>query len=456
MSPLLLAIACSVALVLLGDLRGHAWQAMALLLGWGFGAWALHRAELSRLRRDLPVRLDVRRLSPWVVLAAAAAVRLPLLWTTPGLSDDAWRYAWEGFSTLHGGNPYAVSPAAWDPAVHGGVDHAVRALVNHPEVSTIYPPVAMWGFAALAAVSPTDPGGMITVFQAAMGLADAGVAAVLAAALRARGRSTDAAWLYAVLPLGAVEATSSAHMEPWGVLCLVLALWAWSRGGSGLGWAGLGALVKLLPGVLLPRLWRRQPWLMALVLAVGVAAAWPFRAAGSDLVRGFSTYAEHWSFNASGFAILSGLWALFDDDPGPARLVAVALGATVSALALWRLRDPARAALWIGGAFVLLSPTVHPWYLLWAWVPALLCGVRSWTLLAVLAPVSYAALASYDAATSTWKEPWWPVWVQYLPFSMALIAEWRWHATRPGPWGPSPAPASSPTSPGPSASPSPT
>ena len=31
--------------------------------------------------------------------------------------------------------------------------------------------------------------------------------------------------------------------------------------------------------------------------------------------------------------------------------------------------------------FVLLSPTVHPWYLVWVWLPALLCGVRSWTVL---------------------------------------------------------------------------
>ena len=83
---------------------------------------------------------------------------------------------------------------------------------------------------------------------------------------------------------------------------------------------------------------------------------------------------------------------------------------------------------------MLLSPTVHPWYVLWAWVPALLCGVRSWTLLATLVPLSYAALASYDPTTSTWEEPWWPSLLSTLPFLMALIWESVQHATQPGPW----------------------
>ncbi|NOY24414.1 MAG: hypothetical protein GXP62_00940, partial [Oligoflexia bacterium] len=164
-------------------------------------------------------------------------------------------------------------------------------------------------------------------------------------------------------------------------------------------------------------------------LAVG--SAWPFRAAGPDLLRGLSTYTEHWSFNASGFAILSWLLPL---DSSAVRAVAIGIGVLVSLAAWWRLRDPARVALWIGGAFVLLSPTVHPWYLLWVWVPALVCGVRSWTVLVVLAPLSYAALASYDPLTSTWEEPAWPVWAQYLPLAAAALTESLWHLIRPGPW----------------------
>ena len=148
--------------------------------------------------------------------------------------------------------------------------------------------------------------------------------------------------------------------------------------------------------------------------------------------NGMSIYVQHWSFNGGLFPLFEFVFG------GYARPVAIAVGALLVLRAIRIHTEPERIALWAGGAFVLLSPTVHPWYVLWAWVPALLCGVRSWTLLATLVPLSYAALASYDPTTSTWEEPWWPPLFSTLPFLMVLIWESVHHATQPGPWGPGP------------------
>ena len=426
MPALIVAVCCALGLVALGDLRTHTWAALALMVVWGALAGLFHLWDLRRATVRGSPWLDVRCLSPWQVGGAALLVRLVMLASPPGLSDDLYRYLWEGWLTLHGGNPYLTAPHG----DFGALDHPIRLLVNHPEVSSIYPPVVMWLFAAMAGIAVKP-----MMVKATMGLADAAIAAVLADTLAARGRSTAGAWLYAVLPLPVVESAGSGHMESLGVLCLALAVRAWSRGHSGLGWAALGGTVKLLPAVLVPTLFKRRPWLLLPAAGLALVASWPFRAGGLSLLRGLDTYAQHWSFNASGFALLS--WILGRLlSPDAIRLVAFGLGALVTALAWVRLRDPARVALWVGGAFVLLSPTVHPWYLLWAWVPALVCGVRSWSLLVVLAPLSYAALASYDPSTSHWTEPAWPAWAEYLPFLAALATEWLWHAIRPGPWAP--------------------
>ena len=104
-----------------------------------------------------------------------------------------------------------------------------------------------------------------------------------------------------------------------------------------------------------------------------------------------------WSFNA-------GLFSLFEMGLGAyARPAAIEIAGLLLLRAVRVHTDPARIALWAAGLFVLFSPTVHPWYVLWAWVPALLCGVRSWTVLATLVPLSYA-LASYDPITSSWED----------------------------------------------------
>lgn len=432
MPALLTALVFGLALTSRGELHRQPGTAIALLLAWGLLVLVVHALDLRRHRLDpLRPRLDVRRLRPAQVFLAALLVRALLLPSPPSLSDDIWRYIAEGHAALHGGNPYLDPPAAPGPVPELGI----RALVNHPEVPSVYPPLAVWIFALLAAVAP---GALL--FKAAFALADAGVAASLAAALRARGRSTANAWLYAVFPLPALESAGSGHMDALALLGLALALAHWSQGRSGIGWAGLGGLVKLLPLVLLPTLRHRQPWLLLLVGLVGLAAAGPFLDAGPALLEGLTTYARHWSFNAGGYQVLRALFGLVGLDEAAARAAAAFAGAGVVVGCWWRLRDPARVALWVGGAFVLLSPTVHPWYTLWVWVPALVCGVRSWTVLVLLAPLSYAAWASYDPATRAWQEPAWPAFAIWLPLCLAALAESLWQQVRPGPWSPAPAP----------------
>ena len=392
------------ALVMLGDLRAAVPETISVLMLWGVVVVAARPTGGKT----------------WQVLLAALAVRAVMLLSEPSLSDDLYRYLWEGRALLEGGNPYLHPPAAllWP-------DDPMRSLVNHPEVSSIYPPAALWLFALLGSIAYTP-----LAIQAAMGLADALIAWGIADILRGRGRSLAGAWLYALHPLAVVESASSGHLEPAAILCLVLAIRAWDRGGSGVGWAGAGALLKLLPGVVMISLAKKHPRALLGVAAAAVLTTLPFLDAGPALLRGLTTYAEHWSFNAGLFGVLEALFGT------AARPIGITLGAAVCVGAVLRCADPARVALWAGGAFVLLSPTVHPWYIAWAWVPALICGVRSWTLLATLAPLSYIVLASYDPTTHTWEESAWPAWVQHLPFLMALLWESLQHLTQPGPWAP--------------------
>ena len=102
--------------------------------------------------------LTARRTAPpvaliWTVAIAARVVLLPL---TPELSDDIYRYLWDGHLLTQGVNPYAHPPG----------DSALAALrtpwhgeINHPDVPTIYPPLAQLLFGAAALVGgPAIPG----------------------------------------------------------------------------------------------------------------------------------------------------------------------------------------------------------------------------------------------------------------------------------------------------------
>jgi hypothetical protein len=379
------ALVGSAAVAALGDPRAHAHALVGIVAVWGIVV-SVAPPNLAR---------------PAAVALAAALVRLPLLATAPTLSDDVFRYVWEGEVWRAGLNPFVLAP---DAAALVPLHDAIWAQVNHRSVPTVYPPLAQLLFVLLS-------GGGVLAWRLVSGACDVGTAWLLA---RARPR---AGWTWALLPLPALESAGSGHLEGIGVLLLVAAIVA-PRGRGALAW--LGAMVKLLPGVLLV-LERPRAWIGWAALTVAVAL---------PIVRtdGFETYRTTWAYNGSVFPLAAA--ALGD----AARPLLQVLGAGIVAAVLSASRDRARVALWFTGTFVVLSPTVHPWYVLWPLAAALLNRSRAWVVLGVTVPLAYVVLATYDPITSAWSESPWTRVVVYLPFYAALAAEaWR-RATRAGPW----------------------
>lgn len=381
---------CAVAVVvaLLGSVLTARWPAPelgpGLLVLWGLVVLLLRPTANSR--RSLAL--------------AAILVRLPLLAAPPRWSDDVWRYLWEGEVWRAGFNPFTLPPDHPDLVP---LRDAVWAQVNHREVSSIYPPLAQLLFVLL----PATP----WVWKLVMGAADVGTATLL------HRRDPGAGWLWALLPLPALESAGSGHLEGIGLFLTTLAL----GGSHAAAWAG--AMVKLLPGVLLVRTSARV-WLGALLATILVVLP----IAGPHLERGFQTYREVWAFNGS----LHPLLGLLGTEPTTRRVLESA-GILVVVGILARSQDRGRIAVWTFGAFVLLSPTVHPWYVLWPLLASLWNRQRAWVVLAVTVPLAYQVLGSYDPATSSWHEAWWPRWVLYPPFYLALLLEaWR-RFSRPGP-----------------------
>src|SRR6266498_70602 len=97
-----------IAIRRLGDLSRHVPEAVILLLGAGaiyvFACYvAVNQPNSSKLHHFGAF-----------VTAGAVVFRLTLWPLYPSLSDDPFRYRWEGKLQAAGGNPYQVRPA--DPA----------------------------------------------------------------------------------------------------------------------------------------------------------------------------------------------------------------------------------------------------------------------------------------------------------------------------------------------------
>ena len=115
----------------------------------------------------------------------------------------------------------------------------------------------------------------------------------------------------------------------------------------------------------------------------------------------------------------------------PRRLArALALGLWLVPLVLaWRARfEPARVALLALGGFLVLTPTLHPWYLCWIVPFQALFPVRACVWLVAAAPLLYWPVAGWRAR-GVWSEPLWRWPLVALPF-FALLAHDLWRARR--------------------------
>jgi alpha-1,6-mannosyltransferase len=287
------------------------------------------------------------------VLVVAGLARLVFLWTPPTLSTDAYRYVWDARVARAGISPYAAPPT--DTEVAHLREGDIFPRLNHPTWRTIYPPGAQLFFRLVYAVKPDS----VIAMKVALGIAELVTLAVLVSLLRALGLPLVQLAVYAWNPLVLLEVWGSGHLDALVVLSVVAAvrLAIADRKMLAAVVLGLGTLVKLYPAALLALLLRgggRRPWAaFALVVVLGYA---PLVALGSGAFGSLSQYVTTEFFNP-------GLLRTIIDVPA---LAMIALPGWVVGASLLGVAMPLihRIVVLIGG-FILLSPNIFPWYVLW-------------------------------------------------------------------------------------------
>ncbi|MGI4762287.1 MAG: hypothetical protein ACRYF0_16375 [Janthinobacterium lividum] len=408
-------------------------QLLALLLTgaayWGL-AYATPRAHFAQLVGLFAVAgaayiwlLHTRLPLRWG-LGAALVFRLLWLPATPALSDDFYRFRWDGLLASHGHNPFAETPRQL--LAHPPTDSAALPLaelrqllphLNSPNYFSVYPPVCQGLYAAAAAAFPTSETGFLLAVRLALLLTDAGAAALLLWLLPRAGWPARRALAYLLHPLAIVEVMGNVHMEGVVVCFLLLAgaLLVHRRVALAAGTLSLAVATKLLPLLVLPLLVRRlgwaQFWRFGLVLGSSLLLLFlPFLSGEllGHIGRSLGLYFQSFEFNASIFYVLRALgnWQLGYDLVGA---LGPLLGLGAAGLTLWLARRAGRPALaalphWLlltlSGYFA-LATTVHPWYL----VPlvALSCFsplryARVWAGLAVLSYAAYRTPAYTESS----------------------------------------------------------
>jgi len=361
---------------------------------------ALVQSALYLVAAWLIVRARSARSTLIIVLVLAGIFRLSIVFAPPYLSDDIYRYVWDGRVQAAGINPYRYIPA--DEHLQSLRDEQIYPKINRRDYAhTMYAPAAEGAYFLTTRISESVTWMKLTIVGFEMI-----TVWLLMELLASFGMPRQRILIYAWHPLAVWEFAGSGHIDPLAFAFIALALLARRRNwetATGIS-LGLATLAKLFPIVLFPALYKRWGWKMPAALVATILAGYlPYIGVGPLGVIGFIPgYAqERGIVSGEQFFILSLVDRLFGVKLPNLIFVSFA-GAVLLSLALWSAfklkqgdRSYLKASLMLGTVFMVLFAPHFPWY--FAWLILFLCFVPS-------VPVFYLTLSSF-LLYLTWLYP---------------------------------------------------
>ncbi|MEO0478872.1 MAG: glycosyltransferase 87 family protein [Planctomycetota bacterium] len=415
----------------------HAVESLGRAFEVTFGMLALGSAGLLLVAR--PIWRGSFRPGFRAALGLTTAIQLLALPLAPSLSDDVYRYVWEGRVGIAGENPYLHAPTSEHLASLR--DDEIWPNINHPDIRAAYPPFLQAAL-RLGVRIWNSPLGQKLVFGAAHLLAFT----LLWRLLNRHGQPPQLALVLGLSPLGAVEFAGMGHSDSL-TLAMTLGALAAHRSRRGLLAGTLLACAtgtKYLPLALLPFFVRRnglRPLLSFVATMIALYAPWVPLGNPAEAFAGARAYANLEPTGGSAFPLLSraleelclAVWPcsgdvvnhdqIHDKALGTAKLFFAFAGLLLFVRAVRQHISAERFALWLGLFFLVASPTVHPWYVAAYLLP--LAAVRRSPLLLL---TTGSIVASYHLLPG-WLDQ--GVWQQSTIWSVvAWTPLWIWLVNR--------------------------
>lgn len=385
------------------------------------------------------------------LVGIAILFRLAFLFAIPNLSQDFYRFIWDGRMILEGFNPYISLPQTFIEQRQFPVNQAVDLYAGMGDLNgshyTNYPPVNQLSFLIAALFSNSSILGAAIVLRLQIILADIGIMYFGKKILDKMNLPVHHIFLYALNPFIIIELTGNLHFEAvmlffliWSIYLLLQRKWIWAAVVL-----GLSVSVKLIPLLFLPLFFQ---WFTkgsqngkstffkgflellsfgAIVILTNILLFLPFFS--SELISSYTNSVGLWfrnfEFNASLYYIAREIGYLFRGYNEIAVIGKIMPAIAITFLAFitfFRKNSSPQqliTALLLGLTFYYFTTTtMHPWYL------ATLVLLSVFTKYRFAIVWSLVMILSYQAyANDPWKENLWFVGVEYVVVYGFLIWE---------------------------------
>jgi hypothetical protein len=320
----------------------------------------------------------------WKTLAIITILfRALLLVAIPNLSQDFYRFIWDGRLLLNGFNPYLYLPEAYLSPNYDLPNQAVKLVKGMGELNAShysnYPPLNQLCFAIAALFANKSILGSIIVMRVLIILTDVGVLYFGTKLLKALHLNPKAIFIYLLNPLIIIELTGNLHFEGIMIFFLIWSLYLlhqtkWKL--SGIMMAGSIGL-KLLPLLFLPLYFKyfnlKKLLLFYTIIGLSVIVFFmPFLS--EHLIANYSKTVGLWfgtfEFNGSVYLIIREFGYVikgYNIIGTVGNVTPIIVVIFVLMLAFFRktinLKQLITVFLFALSFYLFTSTTIHPWYL---------------------------------------------------------------------------------------------
>ncbi len=354
-----------------------------------------------------------------LLLIAGLLFRLLLVFSVPNLSDDVYRFIWDGRMVANGINPFSHLPSeimTMQPLL--GITPDLFHHLNSPNYYTIYPPVLQGIFWLTAKLFPVNVFASIVFMKCVIVMAEAGVIYLMMQLLIKLLLPKHLSLLYVLNPLVITELTGNVHFESVMILFVLLAFLlllqnSWQTSAFTL---GLGIATKLIPVLFLPLMICRLGWRKRFMYSLisGIIALILFALvfnveSARHLIQSANLFIQHFEFNASIYYVARWIGDVvigynIITHAGP---VLYLLAACLIVYLSFRDKNKSARNIFITALFIittwyLFATTVHPWYICLPIALSVFTPYRFAIVWSFTAILSYAAYRTIPVHENLW------------------------------------------------------
>jgi len=339
-------------------------------------------------------------------------LRILLIASLPKLSDDIYRFIWDGRLLLNFEDPYKYLPVHHLGQGLTGITQGLYDQLNSPDYFTVYPPLNQVIFFISTLFSPGSVIWSVVILRVIMIVFELGNISLIRKLLKHYKLPQAYGLIYVLNPLVIFEVTGNLHFEGIMVYFLLMAIWQYEQGKlhrSAI-FFGLSVATKFLPLIFLPLLLRKigikktmiyglivvATLLVTFLPLINTAHIWAIRDSMELYFQKFEFngsiyYLARWyGFETEGHNIIakSGKWMMY------ATMATIFLYSLIS-----KMKDWPRQMVWVWTLYLLFATTVHPWYVIPLLAVAVFSKVRFpflWSYLIFLTYANYLGGAYTD------------------------------------------------------------